>query len=98
MLSAGLRAFCYRRGMTFSALFNPARWRAVEGFKFKDLTFHRAVDQGTVRIAFNRPEVRNAFRPRTVDELTSASSRGVITKTVSTEGSRSPFTFRMVCS
>jgi len=52
-----------------SALFNPARWRPVEGFSFKDLTFHRAVDQGTVRIAFNRPEVRNAFRPRTVDEL-----------------------------
>lgn len=55
--------------MSVSALFNPARWREVEGFKFKDLTFHRAVDQGTVRIAFNRPEVRNAFRPRTVDEL-----------------------------
>ena len=55
--------------MSVSALFNPDRWRAVEGFSFKDLTFHRAVDQGTVRIAFNRPEVRNAFRPRTVDEL-----------------------------
>ena len=55
-----------------SALFNPARWQPVEGFKFKDLTFHRAVDQGTVRIAFNRPEVRNAFRPRTVDELATA--------------------------
>lgn len=27
------------------------------------------MDQGTVRIAFNRPEVRNAFRPSTVDEL-----------------------------
>ena len=52
-----------------SEIFNPKRWRAVEGFKLKDLTFHRAVDQGTVRIAFNRPEVRNAFRPRTVDEL-----------------------------
>lgn len=52
-----------------SALFNPKRWRAVEGFNFKDLTFHRSVDHGTVRIAFNRPEVRNAFRPRTVDEL-----------------------------
>ena len=55
-----------------SDLFNPARWRPVEGFKFKDLTFHRAVDQGTVRIAFHRPEVRNAFRPRTVDELSQA--------------------------
>ena len=42
-----------------------ARWR---GFNFTDLTYHRAVDQGTVRIAFNRPECRNAFRPHTVDE------------------------------
>ena len=33
------------------------------GFDFTDITYHRAVDQGTVRIAFNRPEVRNAFRP-----------------------------------
>ncbi|MBM4777581.1 MAG: 1,4-dihydroxy-2-naphthoyl-CoA synthase [Archangiaceae bacterium] len=55
--------------MSVSNPFNPARWREVEGHSFKDITFHRAVDQGTVRIAFNRPEVRNAFRPRTVDEL-----------------------------
>ncbi len=34
-----------------------------------DLTYHRAVEHGTVRIAFDRPEVRNAFRPHTVDEL-----------------------------
>jgi len=27
------------------------------------------VERGTVRIAFDRPEVRNAFRPHTVDEL-----------------------------
>ena len=33
------------------------------------MTYHRALDQGSVRIAFNRPEVRNAFRPKTVDEL-----------------------------
>src|ERR1700742_2886436 len=52
-----------------SALFDASRWRAVEGFDFTDITYHRAVDQGTVRIAFNRPEVRNAFRPHTVDEL-----------------------------
>lgn len=53
-----------------SALFDPARWRAVAGFEdFTDVTYHRAVDQGTVRVAFNRPECRNAFRPRTVDEL-----------------------------
>jgi len=58
--------------MTVSALFNPARWREVDGFKFEDITYHRAVDQGTVRNAFHRPEVRNAFRPKTVDELYTA--------------------------
>ncbi|MED7928480.1 1,4-dihydroxy-2-naphthoyl-CoA synthase [Nonomuraea sp. LP-02] len=52
-----------------SELFDPKAWQAVEGFDFTDITYHRAVDQGTVRIAFNRPEVRNAFRPQTVDEL-----------------------------
>lgn len=55
-----------------SELFDPSRWRAVEGFDFTDLTYHRAIDQGTVRIAFNRPECRNAFRPQTVDELFTA--------------------------
>ena len=53
-----------------SETFDPARWRAVAGFEgLTDITYHRAVDQGTVRIAFDRPEVRNAFRPGTVDEL-----------------------------
>ncbi|MFT3714212.1 MAG: 1,4-dihydroxy-2-naphthoyl-CoA synthase [Archangium sp.] len=52
-----------------SELFDAKRWREVPGFKFTDITFHRSVEHGTVRIAFNRPEVRNAFRPRTVDEL-----------------------------
>ncbi|GAB3911150.1 hypothetical protein GCM10029964_116340 [Kibdelosporangium lantanae] len=41
----------------------------MPGFDFTDITYHRAVDSGTVRIAFDRPEVRNAFRPHTVDEL-----------------------------
>ena len=58
--------------MTVSAIFDPARWREVPGFPFTDITYHRAVDQGTVRIAFHRPEVRNAFRPKTVDELYTA--------------------------
>lgn len=49
--------------------FDPDRWVPVEGFTFSDITYHRAHDQGTVRIAFDRPEVRNAFRPHTVDEL-----------------------------
>ncbi|WP_370467696.1 1,4-dihydroxy-2-naphthoyl-CoA synthase [Lentzea flava] len=55
--------------MADQELFDPSLWKPVEGFDFTDITYHRAVDQGTVRIAFNRPEVRNAFRPHTVDEL-----------------------------
>ena len=52
-----------------SALFDPAAWEPVDGFDLHDITYHRAVGQGTVRVAFDRPEVRNAFRPHTVDEL-----------------------------
>jgi naphthoate synthase len=55
-----------------SEVFEPAAWRAVDGFDFTDITYHRAVDTGAVRIAFDRPEVRNAFRPHTVDELYAA--------------------------
>ncbi len=52
-----------------SDIFDEGKWDEVEGFDFTDITYHRAKDQGTVRVAFNRPEVRNAFRPHTVDEL-----------------------------
>lgn len=52
-----------------SDIFDPHEWNEVSGFDFEDITYHRARRHGTVRIAFNRPEVRNAFRPRTVDEL-----------------------------
>jgi naphthoate synthase len=52
-----------------SELFDAEAWRQVPGFSFTDITYHRAVDQGTVRVAFDRPDVRNAFRPHTVDEL-----------------------------
>ena len=51
---------------------NPEAWQEVDGFEFDDITYHRAKDQGTVRVAFDRPEVRNAFRPKTVDELYTA--------------------------
>ncbi len=54
---------------TISPLFDASKWREVADFNFTDITYHRAVEHGTVRIAFNRPEVRNAFRPHTVDEL-----------------------------
>ena len=61
---------------TVSELFDPHAWRTVHGFDLTDVTYHRHVvqgtDQGTVRIAFDRPEVRNAFRPHTVDELARA--------------------------
>jgi naphthoate synthase len=58
--------------MNVSEIFDPSAWTEVAGFGFTDITYHRANDVGAVRIAFNRPEVRNAFRPHTVDELYTA--------------------------
>lgn len=55
-----------------SEIFNPEEWNEVKEFEFTDITYHKAKNQGTVRVAFNRPEVRNAFRPQTVDELYTA--------------------------
>ena len=64
--------------LSVSASFDPACWRSVEGFDgLTDVTYHRGVERAAagerdlpvVRVAFNRPEVRNAFRPHTVDEL-----------------------------
>ena len=52
--------------------FVPTDWDVVSGFDFGDITYHRARSVGAVRIAFNRPEIRNAFRPKTVDELYTA--------------------------
>ena len=52
--------------------FAPDLWHPVESFEFTDITYHRANDAPVVRIAFDRPEVRNAFRPHTVDELFAA--------------------------
>jgi naphthoate synthase len=57
-----------------SEIFDPSAWRRVDGFAdLTDVTYHRHVldgaDRGTVRVAFDRPQVRNAFRPHTVDEL-----------------------------
>ncbi|WP_240675201.1 1,4-dihydroxy-2-naphthoyl-CoA synthase [Cellulomonas endophytica] len=70
---------------TVSETFDPRRWRTVPGFEgLTDVTYHRGVARPTdaeaaagaterdvpvVRVAFDRPEVRNAFRPHTVDEL-----------------------------
>jgi len=55
-----------------SDIFDPTQWDEVQGFSFNDITYHRAKAHGTVRIAFSRPEIRNAFRPVTVDELFTA--------------------------
>ncbi len=57
-----------------SEIFDPESWAPVPGFEeLRDLTYHRCTlpgaAAGTVRVAFDRPEVRNAFRPHTVDEL-----------------------------
>jgi naphthoate synthase len=52
-----------------SGIFNNSDWETVPGFEFTDITYHRARAAGVVRVAFNRPEVRNAFRPHTVDEM-----------------------------
>ena len=64
-----------------SDTFDALRWRKVEGFELTDMTYHRGISRGpidgapkgedlpVVRIAFDRPEIRNAFRPHTVDEL-----------------------------
>ena len=50
--------------------FHAAAWSPVDGFAdLTDITYHRNITEPTVRVAFNRPEVRNAFRPHTVDEL-----------------------------
>ncbi|TDT66242.1 1,4-dihydroxy-2-naphthoyl-CoA synthase [Frigoribacterium sp. PhB116] len=53
-----------------SDLFDPAEWREVPGFDgLTDVTYHLDVEGRVARVAIDRPEVRNAFRPRTVDEL-----------------------------
>src|ERR1700754_5213663 len=53
-----------------SEVFDPEQWDDVPGFDdLIDLTYHRAKPHGTVRVAFDRPDVLNAFRPHTVDEL-----------------------------
>ena len=52
-----------------SELFDPDAWTEIDAFDFQDITYHRAREHGTVRVAIDRPEVLNAFRPQTVDAL-----------------------------
>jgi len=55
-----------------SELFDSDAWEPVEALDLRDITYHRGVDVPAVRVAFDRPAVRNAFRPETVDELYAA--------------------------
>jgi naphthoate synthase len=56
--------------MSVSEIFDESQWTTVDGFDtLTDITYHHSVDGRIARVAFNRPEVRNAFRPHTVDEL-----------------------------
>ncbi|MEZ4452552.1 MAG: 1,4-dihydroxy-2-naphthoyl-CoA synthase [Nannocystaceae bacterium] len=53
-----------------SETFDPSAWEPVtDAGPLDDLTYHRSRSGKVVRIAFDRPEVRNAFRPATVDAL-----------------------------
>jgi naphthoate synthase len=50
----------------------PVRWQTVG--QYEDIRLLRS-DEGIARISINRPEKRNAFRPRTVQELCDAFAR-----------------------
>lgn len=64
---------------TVSELFDPSVWAEAPGAaSYSDITSHLSLDGKIARIAFNRPEVRNAFRPKTVDELYDALERARI--------------------
>lgn len=65
------------KGMTVvSEIFDESVWQLAEGAeRYTDITAHVSRDSRIARIAFNRPEVRNAFRPHTVDELYDALER-----------------------
>lgn len=58
-----------------SEIFDPASWVVAPGTAYTDITAHLSLDGRIARIAFDRPEVRNAFRPHTVDELYDALER-----------------------
>lgn len=53
-----------------SEIFDATQWVVAPGSEdFTDITYHLHISGQIARVAFNRPEVRNAFRPQTVDEL-----------------------------
>ncbi|KAG5192737.1 putative naphthoate synthase [Tribonema minus] len=51
----------------------PGQWvDHTAKYGFQDITYKLSPEDGTARIAINRPEVHNAFRPITVNELRKA--------------------------
>ncbi|WP_375056662.1 1,4-dihydroxy-2-naphthoyl-CoA synthase [Zobellella sp. DQSA1] len=56
--------------LTEAELYAPASWRDCSG-DFQDICYHKSAD-GIARLTINRPRVRNAFRPQTVQELLAA--------------------------
>jgi len=54
--------------MPVAETMNHPEWNEVK--PYQDITYHKC--DGVARIAFNRPEVRNAFRPETLKELQEA--------------------------
>jgi naphthoate synthase len=56
-----------------SEIFDAQQWVPARGSdRYTDITAHVSHDGRIARVAFDRPEVRNAFRPHTVDELHTA--------------------------
>jgi naphthoate synthase len=56
-----------------SETFDATQWKPAPGFEsLTDITYHHDLSGRIARVAFDRPEVRNAFRPHTVDELYAA--------------------------
>ena len=55
-----------------SELFDPDQWERIDAYDFTDITYHRGIEAPAVRIAFDQPDIRNAFRPETVDQLATA--------------------------
>jgi len=49
------------------------KWQELDNLGFQDVLYHHA--EGLAKITINRPEVRNAFRPETVEELSQAFRR-----------------------
>lgn len=69
-MTCGWQTDCMSETPFVSEIFDASEWAVAPGASaLTDITYHHSNDGRVARIAFNRPEVRNAFRPHTVDEL-----------------------------